>query len=318
MLLIELLSHNLRHGDRVRLTCASTLGEEKTIECFFAGWRIMGGGNTTRTELDIMPVFREITKNGKMSNRKIDAWPVTENIVHIAKVNAAKDEAPYYESNDYCSAYLAYHNIAKTARAQFTGIVGEMAKLFPGKKIRLDPTDEMIPCIDYNGEGPISCEITAIGYAEGKVVVDILDDVGPRANVPVTHLTNIDYVDLLDALLAAIRFPAEDSFLEKGCGWTDVPDPREDVDNYPLLAAAGILTDLKANMWLESLTEEQKEKVLDTEPYKYMHARHLQNNPEESEATTPFLQWAEDQWYNTNRTSLWIKRNCFYKNTKKD
>ena len=262
MTLIEFISIGLRYGQRCKVTIGGQADQTPvTYELFFAGFRFFCGRTTGYGRDDIIPIFNEPAKNGKMSYRRFRQtyWLNT-----LLSVEPADSEKTYLNRRDIDGLDRAIQRCDAACRDKLNEIVNEMDGLFPGKKILIQQAIRP-GAIYFDKNSCCSCLIDAVYVKDSKIVYDISDGYMTETTVP-QNLVGIGTADnhagLLLAVIDSIEDPvfSDEGFIREDTPWTDIPDT--DRKKTPALLAAGCLDKLKQNRWFDSLPLQRKQELL--------------------------------------------------------
>ena len=262
MTLAEFLSIGLKHGQKCKVTIQNPTDKKASVfEVFFAGYRFYCNRTTGQTPDDIIPVFNEPTKNGKMSNKRFRAeycW-----LGNIVNIEPAESGQAYLTKREVGGLDRAAMNSDARCRANLYDIVREMSTLFPGKKILIQP-DIQVCAIDYTKHGCYACEIAAVYLdGDGQLVYDLGGNDYYAEAIPEKSVDPANsYAELLLSVLESIEDPVygKEAFIHEKTPWDTIPDV--DYDKTPALGAAKCLKALKHNRWFDSLPLEKKQEYL--------------------------------------------------------
>ena len=270
MTIIEFLSLGLVPGKKYNVTLKTSFDKKPVTETlFFKGFRFYYGRSHGDREEDIIPVFNEMTKNGKMSPRHYTArstW--TEYIVSVTDPEAEKDPTQepirVLSFKEADSMYLTVRNIENNAWRQLMTLLHEMGRLFPGRDIQI--SDDVAPgAVFYYKHGCAACTITrAIPNDGGTPAFYLVDEyLDEAANWDQIEPTS--WAFLLSAVMDAIRHPFfpddEDkkTFIDMDASWKDIP--LDKVEDTLVLKETRLLDSLAADLWFKRLTEKQKKET---------------------------------------------------------
>ncbi len=262
MTLAEFLSIGLNHGQKCKVTIQNPSDRKASVyEVFFFGFRFYCYRTTGQTPDDIIPVFNEPTKNGKMSSKRFHAeycW--LGNIVNIEPLNPGQ---AHLTKREVCSLDRAAMGNDARCRASLYDIVREMNTLFPGKKILIQPGTRVC-AIGYAKYDCYPVQIAAVYLdGDGQMVYDLSGDDYSAEAVPEKSVDPANsYAELLLSVLESIEDPVygEESFIHEKTPWDAIPDV--DYDKTPAIGAAKCMKTLKQNRWFDSLPLEKKQKHL--------------------------------------------------------
>lgn len=260
---LELLTIGLTRGDKIELTYKNWIGETQVTTCYFGGYRNFMAQGRIDNEYDLVPIFYEEGKNGKMRNRRLDNAPYTDDIINIRVL----EEKPCLWENEFDDLYLAYRNLDERAFRIIKEIVSGINRLYPGKKIVLGEHRDG-GYINYK-YGADFANVTAL-YLNGKgeLVIDYYTNGDNETGENYDEL-DIDSTSMLSTLSTAIREPnlenedqMEENFINpEKTKWNEIPtlDPNTEPAANRL---NHLLNILKANLWYQELEENRKKEVM--------------------------------------------------------
>lgn len=292
---MEFLSLGIGYGQRVTLTLKDINGETRSVDCHFAGFRFFMGRATCDSPGDIIPVFNATSKNGKMLNRHIYEHTKLDNIISIKTAEATGISSL---PGNIPSLGRAVDNIEKTSRHFLEMVLKEMSVLFPGKKIRFDMDDRRNAAVYYYKHDSDVPDITAVCFKDGKVRYELEGEYTNEQDVTDSEIDVFSYTRILETVLENIRRPyvpegCEDNFFSPDeQSWKDIPDV--DPDKQPYLHSTLVLEELKADLWFESLSDEEKEAQFNGLKNTYEHT--VKEHPENSRS---FVQFINSDWERT-------------------
>lgn len=300
MTLIEFLSLGIKQGQKVTLHLKdSNKAGTVTVRAFFFGFRFEAYSSVAYKPEQIIPVFNKVAKNGKMLRAHIDqsTWP--EYIEYIEM----DDNARTLDSETAGSLLNATDNLEQAAQGQVYDILKEMNTLFPGKRIQLGPDTYEVNVDYYLKYGCDSGYAVNAGWADGAPVFGLSLSCEYVENAA-SGSFSVRWQEMLHALLEAIEYPAVDvedkteNFIDTDTAtWKDIPLP--DPKACPVLDACGCLHDLRANLWFESLSDEDKKKEFDNLHKQYLHET-------ESDNTEEFARYLDTYWCSLKPKAKWL------------
>ena len=259
---LQLITLGLSRGTKIELSYKNWKNETITVNCFFGGYRNFMGQYRIDNEYDLVPIFYEEGKNGRMRNKRLEGAPYDPR--YIIGIRVLEENTPFIwnESNDL---YLAHRNLDFRARFLIENIVTEMLSLFPGKKILFG---------EYRCGGYISYKYGA-GFADFKaiyldshddLVVDFTTDSDQETSYPYDEV-DIDSTVVLSCLCDAIKRPLFDEYEDKDTlkenfidpetvSWKDIPN--ETKSEHPTIYRLQLLHMLKTNLWFKNLDKKKK------------------------------------------------------------
>lgn len=267
MTIIEFLSLGLVPGRKYNVTLKASYDKEPvTWALFFNGFRFFNGRSRGKEENDIIPVFNEANKNGRMSPKHFSAratWP--EHIVSITDADTAgrpvDEPIRILNPQEAESISEAVRNIEANSWRQLMTLLREMGRLFPGRTIQLDYNTAPAAVL-YHKHGASPCNITRIHLkAEGSpsffAVGEFLDEWAGW-----DEFDPDSWSELLTIVMDAIQHPfipddeEEKTFIDEETSWKDIP--LKEVEGTEVLKSTGLLDGLAADLWFKELSAEQK------------------------------------------------------------
>ena len=277
MNLTEFLAKNLKIRQMVTLVVKNADGKHENVECFFAGYRTPAGKKIlTDPDEEIVPLFRGKNKRGGMSRKDIAQQPAS--LKDIEAVYPMDDEGKFAQK-EYpgADALRSLCNVAETTAdacmENAIGLVRDMAKIFPGRKIFFD-TDGAPWATKPEKYGADNGYVRAVWF-EGKKMRFRFSGAVDEIITDDLHIDSWD--DFLMCLMDAIETPfldedrsdTDESFAWN-LSWEDIPNPNP--GECPNLAASGLLVNLMLELWFE---QEGKEFVFEDEWYGMTRAEKL-------------------------------------------
>lgn len=260
MNLIQFLSTGPVHGKAYDVTIKRPYEDKpETRRLFFAGYRLKYGAMLSGSDDDIVPVFTDPTKNGKMG-RAHSSHTWTDYIISITPVDGAEGVAATTGLDDAFSLAEAGWGLRRLAENNLLRLMREMNVLFPGKKIRVS-IDRGCHVVQHFKHGCAACTILAVGLNEAgtSVTFDISDyECGETYDdVEDEDFSIENYGHILHSVMASIADPAFDEypddedeagtyFVQPGTDPESLPCTTKELT--PILHRTGLLTKLNENL----------------------------------------------------------------------
>lgn len=263
---LEFFASNLNRRQKVKLIWRHPSSDNvKEVICFFKGYRNYCEKRVVDNADDIIPVFCECTKNGKMSNRELRDYIKLEDIANIEILgpfsNIPTPQVPNWNN--------AVNVINKVARQQILAILKDMDSLFPGMSVPLSKDgDPRLVLSVAESHGGVDIEypgvVLSLSCKDGHIVYEIDQDVETFKGTSGVFVPN--FAEVLDALVNSIldppagdeddEIPGQDCIRLHDYTWETLP--LADKDKQPTLFELGLLEQLRVNLWWESLSEKDK------------------------------------------------------------
>lgn len=202
MTTLEILALCLRYGEKVKIYYGPS-DNKKVSEAvaYFAGY-YTSGKEYIRNANDLLPVFKAVTKDGKMSNRFLNdlkAWPPSSirAITKIEKEPINPDDVPAFLSLD--------RTIKKESRDCIVSLLTRYTKMHPGRPKLWFDGENLIGGTVYTKHDSYACSVYAISLVDGKLLYDVSTDMDNETGIENVEIT--DKIGLLDSVLKAIKGP---------------------------------------------------------------------------------------------------------------
>lgn len=258
---IQFIAYGLSPGQEVELDLKNT---KEPIRCFFKGFRVFMGSRVALGINDLVPLFCERTKAGKMGKAKI------KHPTHFRYINQIRPlKHSVFSLEDIKGWRLASMQMNTTTYPMICKIINEMASIFPGKRIPLHPDyRSRVRVMDFENDSTNERPgyILTIGTDEnGYINFEI--ELDGQVKLCVEEEVDIEnYSRLLDNLAQSIVRPPQ----EKDTGTLNAQTTLRLNDyTYKTLPCVNdkpyvteILQQLRVNLWWRSLSEKEKEQCL--------------------------------------------------------
>lgn len=290
MTLIEFLSLGLIPGKKYTVILKEKWAEEPVEqELYFKGFRFFYG-RKTGDETQIIPIFNETTKSGRMSPKHyngIATW-----VEHIIDVKGTSPTQTYLY-DDLLGLDRAISRIGLNVKRQTINLLQEMNELFPGKKITIDP-DCACPATHYFKHGAQSVTITGAGIdANGIPVFDIQGEFDNEKDIPAEMIEPDSWPYLEKCILDSIGSPFHDedteTFIDEDATWKAIP--LEKIKKSSILEKTGILLSLAADLWMRDLPFKKKIGLISMMNHKFDPEKFIAENDEDLQEDLLICEW---------------------------
>lgn len=263
---LEFMALNLRHGAKVTLCLKHKPNEP--IECYFKGYRTLGGKRVALDAKDLVPVFCKVAKNGSMSNTELFDFIDFGSIKSVTTENV-----PVLSLDDIHPWDNAVYMAGQTAYNQIVCMMRELSTIFPGKRILLtEPWNKGVNVVESHGglDSEFPGTLLDIGIDENHNLSFTVDTGDHVETYPENHVYVNNYATLLVNLCGSFASPVvlqetvygdfeitPEEYLQTGL-FTHESLPKADRKLHPVLHKLGILELLRSNIWWESLDSKEK------------------------------------------------------------